>query len=71
MAHFKAYYITEKPFTSKGKKGDVGMVKDFSKMYGNKGQLQSEIEVSQDACQHLMLHPYITASRTIVSIVLS
>ena len=29
--------ITEKPFTSKMKKGDVGMAKRFSKKYGNKG----------------------------------
>ena len=29
--------ITEKPFTSKLKKGDVGMAKHFSKKYGNKG----------------------------------
>ena len=29
--------ITEKPFTSKWKKGDVGIAKCFSKRYGNKG----------------------------------
>ena len=28
--------VTEKPFTSKWKKGDVGMAKHFSKKYGNK-----------------------------------
>ena len=27
--------------------------------------------ICQDACQRLMLHPYITASRTIINIVLS
>ena len=30
-------YITQKPFTSKRKKGDVGMAKHFSQKYGNKG----------------------------------
>ena len=29
--------VTEKPFTTKWKKGDVGMAKRFSKRYGNKG----------------------------------
>ena len=29
--------VTEKPFTSKSKKGDVGMAKCLSKKYGNKG----------------------------------
>ena len=29
--------IKEKPFTSKCKKGDVGMAKCFSKKYRNKG----------------------------------
>ena len=50
------------------------MVKCFSKKYGNKGRafnkVQSESYV-KIACQHLMLHPYITASRTIVNILLS
>ena len=62
------------------KKGDVGMAKRFSKKYGNKGwafnYLQSQlpaiwIKLCQDACQHLMVHPYITASKTIVNILLS
>ena len=61
------------------KKGDVGMAKHFSKKYGNKDELsitlylQSEINFCSvsDACQCLMLHPYITASRTIINIVLS
>ena len=57
------------------KKGDVGMAKCFSKKYGNKGRafnyLQSEYKLCQDACQHLMLHPYITVSKTFVSILLS
>ena len=30
--------VTEKLFTSKPKKGDVGMDKCFSKKYGNKGR---------------------------------
>ena len=55
------------------KKGDVGMAKHFSKKYGNKGwalYLQSEINF----CSVRMIvnaHPYITASRTIINIVLS
>ena len=56
------------------KKGDVGMVKLFSKKYGNKGRAFNYLAIRklyQDACQRLMLHPYITASRTIVSILLS
>ena len=71
-------YITEKPFTSKWKKGDVGMAKHFSKKYGNKGwafdypvsAIWNKFLFCQDACQCLMLHPYITASRTIINIVL-
>ena len=48
------------------KKGDVGMAKCFSKNYGNRGcyQLCAIRKLCQDACQRLMLHPYITASRT-------
>ena len=52
------------------KKGDVGMAKRFSKKYGNKDELQLPAILCQDACQRLMLHPYITASRTIVNIIL-
>ena len=52
------------------KKGDVGMAKRFSKKYGNKDDQLPAI-LCQDACQLLMLHPYITASRTIISFVLS
>ena len=63
--------ITEKPFTSKRKKGDVGMAKCFSKKYGNKGSASLPAYLCQVAYQHLMLHPYITASRTIINIVLS
>ena len=33
--------------------------------------LQLPAILCQDACQRLMLHPYITASRTIINIVLS
>ena len=40
------------------------MAKRFSKKYGNKDDLQLPAILYQDACQHLMLHPYITASRT-------
>ena len=53
------------------KKGDVGMDKHFSKKYGNKGwafdypvsAIWNQFMFCQDACQCLMLHPYITASR--------
>ena len=44
------------------------MVKRFSKKYRNKDELST---TCQDACQRLMLHPYITASKTIVNILLS
>ena len=43
------------------KKGDVWMANRFSKKFGNKGWMSFRIK---DAYQHLMLHPYITASRT-------
>ena len=54
------------------KKGDVGMAKHFSKKYGNKGwafeypvsAIWNQFLFCQDACQCLMLHPYITASKT-------
>ena len=57
------------------KKGDVGMAKHFSKKYGNKGwafdypvsAIWNKFLFCQDACQCLMLHPYITASRTIIN----
>ena len=45
------------------KKGDVGMAKHFSKKYGNKGWAFNYLWI-KDAYQHLMLHAYITASRT-------
>ena len=56
------------------KKRDVGMAKHFSKKYGNKGwafdypvsAIWNKFLFCQDACQCLMLHPYITASRTII-----
>ena len=48
------------------------MAKRFSKMYGNKGRafnkLQSESYVKMPVSIYLMLHPYITASRTILNI---
>ena len=57
------------------KKGDVGMAERFSKKYGNKGWASTTFnpksKLCQDACQCLMLHPYITASRTMVNILLS
>ena len=61
------------------KKGDVGMAKHFSKKYGNKGwafdypvsAIWNQFLFCHDACQCLMLHPYITASRTTINIVLS
>ena len=34
-------------------------------------QLPAIRKLCQDACQYLMLHPYITASRTILNILLS
>ena len=55
------------------KKGDEGMAKHFSKKYGNKGlafdyplssAIGNKFLFCQDACQCLMLHPYITASKT-------
>ena len=49
------------------KKKDVGMAKHFSKKYGNKGwafdypvsAIWNKFLFCQDACQCLMLHPYI------------
>ena len=55
-------------------KGDVGMAKCFSKKVQKQGmsfQLPAIRKLCQDACQRLMLHPYITASRTIDNIILS
>ena len=52
------------------KKGDVGMANPFSKKYWNKGLRFNYLWI-KDAYQHLMLHPYITASRTIFNIILS
>ena len=54
------------------------MAKHFSKQYGNKGwafdypvsAIWNKFLLCQDACQCLMLHPYISASRTIINIVL-
>ena len=53
--------------------GDVGMAKHFYKKYGMKGwafdypvsAIWKKFLFCQDACQCLMLHPYITASSTI------
>ena len=50
------------------KKGDVGMANRFSKKYGNKGWAFNYLWIKY-AYQHLMLHPYITASRTIFNII--
>ena len=52
------------------KKGDVGMAISFLKKYGNKGWAFNYLRI-KDAYQHMMLHPYITASRTIFNIILS
>ena len=57
------------------KKGDVWMAKNFSKKYGNKGwafdyavsATWNQFLFCQDACECLMLHPYITASRNIIN----
>ena len=53
------------------KKGDVGMAKRFLKSTETRDELQLHTIPCQDACQRLMLHPYITASRTIVNIIQS
>ena len=45
------------------KKGDVGMANHFSNKYRNKGWAFNYLGI-KDAYQHLMLHSYITASRT-------
>ena len=58
------------------KKGDVEMAKHFSKKYRNKGwvfdypvsAIWNKYLFCQDACQCLMLHPYITASKTIAEV---
>ena len=50
------------------KKGDVGMANTSLKRTETRDELST---TCQDACQHLMLHPYITASKTIVNILLS
>ena len=46
------------------------MAKHFSKVRKQEMNLQLPAirKLCQDACQRLMLHPYITASRTIVNI---
>ena len=44
------------------KKGDVGIAKHFSKKVRKQGMTFQKL--CQDVCQCLMLHPYITASRT-------
>ena len=47
------------------KKGDVGMAKRFSKMYGNKGwvfnYLQSEIKLCQDSIQAMDIKRPVTS----------
>ena len=54
------------------KKGDVWRWLNASlKSTETRDELQLPAIQCQDACQHLMLHPYITASRTIINIVLS
>ena len=52
------------------KKGDVGMANRFSKKVRKQGMSFQHLWI-KDAYQHLMLHPYITASRTIFIIKLS
>ena len=50
------------------------MAKHFSKKVLKEGmsfQLPAIRKLCQDACQRLMLHPHITASRTVVNILLS
>ena len=56
------------------KKRDVGMANASLKGMETRKSFQVAIQIKvicQDACQHLMLHAYITASRTIVNILLS
>ena len=56
------------------KKGDVGMANASLKSTEPRDELSTtcnrKSKLCQDACQHLMLHPYITASRTIINILL-
>ena len=51
------------------------MAKRFSKNYGNRDEFSTTCTLKstlcQDACQRLMLHPYITASRSIVNLKLN
>ena len=61
--------VTEKQFTSKMKKGDVGIVKNASlRSTETRDELSTTCnlnkKMSQDACQCLILHPHNTASRT-------
>ena len=46
------------------------MAKRFLKSTETRDELQLPAVLCQDARQRLMLHPYITASRTIINIVL-
>ena len=58
------------------KKRDVGMAKYFSKKYGNKGwafdspvsAIWIQFLFCQDACQCLMLHPYIMPQKQVAKI---
>ena len=66
--------VTEKPFTSKYKKEMQGWLNaslKSTKTRDELDELQLPAILCQDACQRLMLHPYITDSRTIINIVLS
>ena len=53
--------------------GDVGMVNASLKSTEIREELSTNcnLKVMSNACQCLMLHPYITASRTIFNILLS
>ena len=53
--------VTEKHLLVNVKRGDVGMARPSLKSTETRDELST---MCQDACQHLMLHPYITASRT-------
>ena len=65
--------ITQKKhlLVNKKKEGDIGMAECFPKKEEQGMSFQLPAIRIKVTCQRLMLHPYITASRTIVNILLS
>ena len=59
------------PTLHREKKGGVGWLNTSLKSTDTRDELQLPAILCQDACHPLMLHPYITAKRTIINIVLS